>query len=111
MINPETGKLFESQTDYLEYRARQRTNPETGKSFESLTKLQQYRARQRTNSKKNRELSDLVKKRLEELEQNQSWLAEQLGVSRQAVSLYAQGKSLPKGEKLEQLLKIINLNY
>ncbi len=52
----------------------------------------------------------MVKKGLKELGQTQSLLAEKLGVSRQAVSLYIQGKSMPKGEKLEKLLEIINPN-
>lgn len=84
-INPDTGNPFESLTQYHEHLARQRINPDTGKKFKSLSERQDYLARQRIN--KNKELSDLISSRLKELGQNQSWLAEQLGVSRQAVSL------------------------
>ncbi len=47
--------------------------------------------------------------KLEELGRNQSWLAEQLGVSGQTVSQYIQGKSIPSEKirnKLSSVLKI-----
>ena len=106
-VNPETGKPFNSQTKYNDYNARQKVNPETGKSFSSLEDLRDYNARQRVN--KNKELSDLVKSRLKKLGKNQSWLAEKLGVSRRIISFYCQGRSMPKKEKLDALLKILNL--
>ena len=52
----------------------------------------------------------MIDNRLKELGRNQSWLAEQLGVSKQAVSLYVQGKSKPKGEKLDKLFGVLNIN-
>ncbi len=49
MINPDTGKLFESQGQYLDYLAGQWLNPETGKLFKSSWELKNYWARQRIN--------------------------------------------------------------
>ena len=109
--NPDTGKQFESHKKYLEYRTRQITNPDTGKQFESKTEYENYNARQRTKREKNKELSYLISEQLKRLGQTQAWLAEKLGFSRQTFSLYSQGKSLPKGEKLDQLLEIINFNH
>src|SRR3989339_820914 len=132
--NPETGKLFESLTEYNDYHSRQRTNPETGKLFESLTEYNDYHIRQRTNPKtrklfasrteyndyherqrtsrpENQELSDLIKKRLKELGRNQSWLAEEIEVTKQRVSQYVQGKSFPKEDVLQKLYSSLEVPY
>src|SRR3989339_136434 len=132
--NPETGKLFESLTEYNDYHSRQRTNPETGKLFESLTEYNDYHSRQRTNPKtrklfasrteyndyherqrtsrpENQELSDLIKKRLKELGRNQSWLAEEIEVTKQRVSQYVQGKSFPKEDVLQKLYSSLEVPY
>src|SRR3989339_802454 len=132
--NPETGKLFESLTEYNDYHSRQRTNPETGKLFESLTEYDDYHIRQRTNPKtrklfasrteyndyherqrtsrpENQELSDLIKKRLKELGRNQSWLAEEIEVTKQRVSQYVQGKSFPKEDVLQKLYSSLEVPY
>ena len=58
--------------------------------------------------KKNKILSELIIKRLDELDKNQSWLAEKLGVTRQAVSYYTQGIIVPKEDILNKLLSILN---
>src|SRR3989344_2138776 len=107
-VNPETGEKFKSYGDYQDYLARQRVNPETEEKFKSYGDNQDYLARQRVNQ--NKEQSDLIRGRLEEMGKNQSWLAEQLGVSKQAVSLYIQGKSKPRGERLDKLLRVLNIN-
>ena len=107
-INPETGKPFASETEYRNYHVRQKDNPETGKPFESQTEYENYHARQR--KKNNKELSDLLRDKLKELDQNQTWLAKQLGVTRQAISLYFQGKSMPKGKRLDALLNVLNID-
>src|SRR3989338_7450576 len=109
--NPETGKLFESLTEYNDYHSRQRTNPETGKLFESLTEYNDYHERQRTSRPENQELSDLIKKRLKELGRNQSWLAEEIEVTKQRVSQYVQGKSFPKEDVLQKLYSSLEVPY
>ncbi len=107
--NPETDMLFESLREYLDFRARQRTNPETNRPFKSSRELRDYNARQRSQKERNRELSDFVKRRLKWIGLNQNWLAEKIGVSRQAVSLYVAGKSIPKGENLRNLLLALDI--
>ena len=109
-INPDTGKPFESYTAYREHLARQRINPDTGEPFESGTQYYEHLARQRSQKEVNRELSDFVKRRLKELCRTQSWLAEELGISRQMISFYTQGNSVPKGERLRKLRNILDSN-
>src|SRR3989344_267239 len=109
--NPETGKLFASQNEYNDYHIRQRTNPETGKLFASRTEYNDYHERQRTSRPENQELSDLIKKRLKELGRNQSWLAEEIEVTKQRVSQYVQGKSFPKEDVLQKLYSSLEVPY
>src|SRR3989344_858600 len=109
--NPETGKLFESQTEYNDYHIRQRTNPKTRKLFASRTEYNDYHERQRTSRPENQELSDLIKKRLKELGRNQSWLAEEIEVTKQRVSQYVQGKSFPKEDVLQKLYSSLEVPY
>ena len=108
-VNPETGEPFESYTAYRKHLARQKVNPETGEPFKSRTEYEAYHARQRIN--RNKGLGNLIREILEELGQNQSWLAKQLGVSRQAVSNYIQGRLIPGEDKVERLLQVIRTNY
>src|SRR3989338_3692446 len=105
-IGMQTGISYSSV--YGLTKGRQRGNPEKGEKFKSYVDNQDYLARQRVNQ--NKEQSDLIRGRLEEMGKNQSWLAEQLGVSKQAVSLYIQGKSKPRGERLDKLLRVLNIN-
>src|SRR3989339_1839 len=109
--NPETGKLFASQNEYNDYHIRQRTNPKTRKLFESRTEYNDYHERQRTSRPENQELSDLIKKRLKELGRNQSWLAEEIEVTKQRVSQYVQGKSFPKEDVLQKLYSSLEVPY
>ena len=108
-VNPETGEKYKSQTEYKDYQARQRVNPETGEQFKSRTEYEKNLARQRKERRGNIELSDLIKTRLKELGKTQSWLAQQMGVSRQRVSHYANGVSIPQGEKLDKLLVALEI--
>src|SRR3989344_6001535 len=109
--NPETGKLFASQNEYNDYHIRQRTNPKTRKLFASRTEYNDYHERQRTSRPENQELSDLIKKRLKELGRNQSWLAEEIEVTKQRVSQYVQGKSFPKEDVLQKLYSSLEVPY
>ncbi|HIJ04741.1 MAG TPA: helix-turn-helix transcriptional regulator [Nanoarchaeota archaeon] len=109
--NPETGKLFASQNEYDDYHIRQRTNPKTRKLFASRTEYNDYHERQRTSRPENQELSDLIKKRLKELGRNQSWLAEEIEVTKQRVSQYVQGKSFPKEDVLQKLYSSLEVPY
>ncbi|MEK6872362.1 MAG: helix-turn-helix domain-containing protein [Nanoarchaeota archaeon] len=102
-------KGFKTYSEYQVHLAQQRINPETGQAYASRTEYQEHLAQQRQKHPKNKELSGLINLKLEELGRNQSWLAEQLGVSGQTVSQYIQGKSIPSEKirnKLSSVLKI-----
>jgi len=109
-INPETGNLFKSNTQYLDYLARQRIDPETGELFESRNKYNKYLAMQRKGRRVNIEIRKLIQTGLKELGKTQSWLAIQLDVSRQMISFYGQGISVPKVGRLEKLRSILDPN-
>ena len=110
-VNPETGQPFESQTQYRDYNARQRVNPETGQPFESRSQYQDYRERQKVNRPENQGLGGLIRRRLKNLGKNQSWLAEEIGVTRQSVSLYVKGRSVPKDDLLQKLYSSLDVQY
>ena len=71
----------------------------------------EYLAQQRQNRPENRELGLLIKSRLVELEQNQSWLANEIGVTKQAVSLYIKGKAFPSEAILRKLSSSLNAQH
>ena len=93
---------FESPTEYRKHLARKN-------GFKSHNEYLKYLARQRSEKKENIEFGNLVRTRLRDLDRNQSWLAEQLGVSDAVVSFYANGKSRPKGENLNRLLLTLEI--
>jgi DNA-binding XRE family transcriptional regulator len=110
-VNPETGQPFESLSQYQDYNARQRVNPETGQPFESRSQYQDYRERQKVNRPENQGLGGLIRRRLKNLGKNQSWLAEEIGVTRQSVSLYVKGRSVPKDDLLQKLYSSLDVQY
>jgi len=94
---------FKSSSDYREYLARER-------GFKSLSEYQEHLARERMNLPKNKKLSKLLKKKLKELGKNQSWLGEQIDVSRQMVSFYVAGKSIPNEVSLIKILTALKID-
>ena len=92
-------------------RAKQRVNPETGQPFESRSQYQEYTTKQRVNRPENQGLSELITRRLKELGKNQSWLAEEIGVTRQAVSLYVKGRTTPTNDLLQKLYSSLDVTY
>ena len=107
-IARQTGVSYASV--YGMTKVRQRINPETGEQFKSQTEYLEYLVRQRKERKRNRELSDLVKTRLRKLGKTQSWLAQQLGVSKQAVNSYANSVSISQGENLNKLFVALEIS-
>ena len=97
-------KGFGSLNEFQENLAKQ-------KGFGSLNEYQEYLAKKRQERPENQELSDLINKRLKELGKNQSWLARQAGVSREMVSKYAQGKSIPNNDRLKKLYSALEVPY
>ena len=55
-------------------------------------------------------LGENIKSRREELKLSQEYIAEQLGVSRQAISKWETGQSEPTASNLIQLAEILELN-
>jgi len=103
-INPETGKEYASRSEYDEYLAKRR-------GFKSRREYREYLAKIKQNKKQNKELSDLIRKKLKKTGKDQKDLAEEIGVSRQMVSIYLQGKSIPKNDILKKLSKAIEVPY
>ncbi len=108
--NPHTHRKFRSKREYLDYLARQKTNPTTNKLYESHSEYKSYQARQRMQRKENRRFNRLVKKGLKGLGQTRLGLAKKLGVTKRAVLFYLQGRTIPRGERLNRLLRILNIN-
>ena len=108
-INPETGEPFKSRSQYLECKAKQTTNPETGEPFKSRSQYQEYLARQRAKRPKNKALSNLIKKRLNDLGKNQSWLAIKMETAIPTVSRYIRGRSIPSD--LPRLFSSLEVPY
>ncbi|HWP81836.1 MAG TPA: hypothetical protein VNN76_04175 [Bacteroidota bacterium] len=53
------------------------------------------------------DLSRVIKKRLKAIRANQSWLAREMRVSREAVSQYVRGKTFPKRKRILQSLESV----
>ena len=81
------------------------------KGFASRTEYQEHLAKERQQRPENQGLSKLIKTRLKELGKNQSWLAGEIGITKQAVSLYVQGMSVPTDDLLEQLFSSLEVSY
>ncbi len=61
------------------------------------------------NSKKSK-LGKIISKSLIDLEKNQNWLSEQIGVNREQISLYVTGKSIPSAQRLYFLSRALNVS-
>ncbi len=75
------------------------------RGFASNSEYRKEGSRRRQSNPSNQVLGALINRRLEELGENQSWLARRIGLSRESVSLYALGKVLPKDD--ETLRRIV----
>ncbi len=95
-------KGFQSWHDYNEHLAQRQGFSSRHEYDESLALL-------RTERKENRDMSELITRRLRALDKNQTWLADQIGVSTQSVSNYAKGKSIPRADNLNRLLRVLEV--
>jgi len=95
---------FASNKRYIGYLAKQ-------KGFASRTEYEKHLAKERQQRLENQGLSKLIKRRLKELGKNQSWLAGEMGITRQAVSLYARGISVPTEDLLERLYSSLDVSH
>ena len=57
------------------------------------------------------EMSRMIRSGLMGIEQNQSWLAERIGRTKQAVSLYVQAKCVPDDETFKKICSALKLPY
>ncbi len=134
-MNPFTLKIFESDKEYKEFFAH--TN-----GFKSYKEYENYRARANgfrsrasynraiekgrklkiKNEKRKQEeekrkiikqnLGDLILKRLEEFGKTKTWLAKEVGVTREAISKYSRGIYLPGDEDiLQNLFSALDVDY
>ena len=93
---------FKNRSEYQEHLAVQ-------KGFKNLSKYREHLAVKRSQRHTNKELSDLIKYSLKKLGKNQTWLAEQIGVTRQTVSSYIHGKNIPLEETLSLLFSTLEI--
>jgi len=97
-------KGFDSYRDHLERLAQ-------GRGFASKNEYRKEMARRKQTKPKNKAVRDLINSKLQEIGKNQAWLARQVGLSRQSISMYAQGKVLPKdNETLGRICSSFGLN-
>ena len=100
---PERG--FKIPEKYQEYLSKKR-------GFKSRNEYTQELLKKRKKRNANKCLSNLIKEKLKKIKKNQSWLAKQLGATRQTVSLYAQGKLVPRNKGvLKKLSSTLKINY
>lgn len=111
---------FPSNTAYQDYLSREKGFPSFTAYREHLVEVRGFRsygdylkniAEKRRKRPANKALSRLIINRLKREKKNSSWLAEQLGVTRQSVDLYKRGKSIPKKATLEKLFSVLELPY
>jgi len=110
-VNPETGKKFGSLSEYQKHLAIQKINPETGQTFGSFNEYHEYMARQRVKKPENQITSQYIKTRLEGIGMTQSWLAEQLEISKNTVSRYANGLITPRKNLQKKLFEALDSPY
>ncbi|MEK6918160.1 MAG: helix-turn-helix transcriptional regulator [Nanoarchaeota archaeon] len=111
-INPGTAIMyifakrngFGSRTEYNKHFAKRN-------GFGSYTEYREHLASERQKLSEYKNLAKLIKDRLKEVGQNQSWLASEIGVTRQCVSYYLQAKDFPGEEKLKTISQVLNIPY
>ena len=91
--------------DYPAYREYQVEN----KGYNNFRAYEKHLQEKRQSNPQNIEFSNLINIRLELLGKNLTWLAWQIGVSRQAISIYSLGKHLPTKDKLERLYSVLQI--
>ncbi len=98
-----TRKGYKSLYDQEKARLKRR-------GFEDPTEYQADCAQQRQQQVQYQELSNLIRQKLRELGESQQWLAEQLGIAKSCVSNYAQGKLIPRQERLKKLYAVLGIS-
>ncbi|MBR9706521.1 hypothetical protein GOV14_05780 [Candidatus Pacearchaeota archaeon] len=71
--------------------------------FQSYSEYQAHLENLRTQKAKNQELGELIQSELKRRKKNQTWLADCVDVTHQAVSSYINAKSYPSDEVVEKI--------
>ena len=74
-----------------------------------MKKLSPLKPFRRTRRKQALQLGKLIKRRLERIGKSQVWLAQQLGISKQAVFQYINADTYPKKPTLTRLKAILQI--
>ena len=96
-------KGFNSLSKYIEYQVKK-------KGFETLSKYTEHLTKKKQEKEEYKKLKRILQENLKE-RGRQSWLANQVNITSQAVSLYLQGKAIPKEKLLRNIFHVLNLPY
>jgi len=81
------------------------------KGFSSLNEYKNFLIKQRKKQPINRALGEMIKKRLKEIGKKEKWLADQLGVSKNAVNSYISGTNKPAYRFHKKFFELLGLPY
>lgn len=81
------------------------------RNFASRKDYERFLNERRQKRQSNMELSFLIEERLLIIGRSQYWLAGRLGISKSAVTLYAQGKRMPRESIYRKLLNELGVPY
>jgi len=99
--------LEAKKIDPLQYRKKRAKKNGHGSFGSYLKKLQ----RRSQLQPQNQSLRLLLKRRLEDMGRSQTWLSGQIDVTRNAISLYAQGKHFPREYILLKIFSTLKVEY
>ncbi|MBW2993153.1 helix-turn-helix domain-containing protein [Candidatus Woesearchaeota archaeon] len=111
-------KGFESYHEYLEYLTikngfksvkEYQEHLAVKNGYDSFNDYNNQMAKQRQQRPENQMLGILIEWGLKKIGKNQTWLAEQLGTTRQTVSSYRNGKTFPKEPMLEKMCSVLDV--
>lgn len=98
---------FENVAEYLDSLREDREKNSLIRDNLSASDYEKYLAKER--AVRNYVFGEMVRTRLERLGKNQSWLAREFGVSREAVSNYVCGESLPNRKRRKRVYELLKV--
>ncbi len=112
------GQLYAHGVPYTQIALKMGLSPATvygytaavEKGFASLTDYNRHRMQEKQKVPQNQELSVLIEQQLAMRGQNKTWLSDEIGVRRQSVSLYCQGKIFPKPAILAAIYRVLEVD-
>jgi hypothetical protein len=75
--------------------------------FKSRKQQDVFKVLERQEKPENQELGYLIQTRLAEIGETRTWLAKELGITRQEVSIYTHAKAFPRNGKLERIVELL----